>query len=221
MSRRRPPGQLPPLRNDPSQLDLFAKVRSRFANLDALSKCSWAFVGAMTLFVLNKGLAPGSAYFWMTIVQVVLLVTLVITEIIRNVRQFEIKLPFVITHIVLNLATAVVLVLILEAHFSKEARLKAEADAAAKLEAESKIALEQQQRCLAHLEQKREAAKKRKAEATRALAACREEYQRTKSLFTKDTMDERCKGGAWWKADQEYRAASAETCPGPTTGSIK
>ena len=173
----------------------------------------------MALFMLNKGLASGSTYFRMTIVQVALLVTLVIFEIVRNVRQFEIKLPFVIAHVALNLATAVVLLFFLQAHFSKEeARLTAEADAAAKLKAEAAL---ERQRCLAEVEQEKEAARKRRAEATRALTACREEYQRTKSIFTKDTMDERCKGGAWWKADQEYRTASAKMCPGTTTGSVK
>jgi tetratricopeptide (TPR) repeat protein len=74
-------------------------------------------------------------------------------------------------------------------------------------------------RCNSERQQKIDGAVKQKAEAHRKLVNCRKEYAKTKTFFTLQTMDERCKQQKTFadRAEGKYRAASATVCP-PATG---
>ena len=70
-------------------------------------------------------------------------------------------------------------------------------------------------RCNSERQQKIDSAGKLKVEAHRRLANCRKEYQMTKTFFTLETMDERCKQQRTFadRAEGKYRAASATVSP--------
>src|SRR5262249_46655292 len=64
-------------------------------------------------------------------------------------------------------------------------------------------------------QQKIDSAVKQKIESHRKLENCRKDYEKTKTFFTLETMDERCKQQKAYadRADGKYRAASATVCP--------
>jgi tetratricopeptide (TPR) repeat protein len=69
--------------------------------------------------------------------------------------------------------------------------------------------------CNSERQQKIDSAVKQKIESHRKLENCRKEYEKTKTFFTLETMDERCKQQKTYadRADGKYRAASATVCP--------
>src|SRR5215813_6509651 len=69
--------------------------------------------------------------------------------------------------------------------------------------------------CNSERQQKIDSAVKQKVEAHRKLVNCRKEYEKTKTFFTLETMDERCKQQKTFadRAEGKYRAASATVCP--------
>src|SRR5262249_28363606 len=69
--------------------------------------------------------------------------------------------------------------------------------------------------CISERQQKIDSAVKQKVEAHRKLEICRKEYVKTKTYFTLETMDQRCKQQKTFKdrAEGKYRAASATVCP--------
>ena len=69
--------------------------------------------------------------------------------------------------------------------------------------------------CNSERQQKIDSAVKQKVEAHRKLVNCRKEYGKTKTFFTLETMDERCKQQRTFadRAEGKYRAASATVCP--------
>jgi len=71
------------------------------------------------------------------------------------------------------------------------------------------------QLCNSERQQKVDSVKKQKVEAYRKLENCRIAYEKTKTFFTLETMDERCKQQKAYadRADSKYRAASAMVCP--------
>jgi len=69
--------------------------------------------------------------------------------------------------------------------------------------------------CTSERQQKIDSAVKQKIESHRKLENCRKEYEKTKTFFTLETMDERCKQQKTYadRADGKYRAAGATVCP--------
>src|SRR5215471_14337140 len=69
--------------------------------------------------------------------------------------------------------------------------------------------------CNSERQQKIDSAVKQKVAAHRKLENCRKEYEKTKTFFTLETMDERCKQQKTYadRADGKYRAAGATVCP--------
>jgi tetratricopeptide (TPR) repeat protein len=69
--------------------------------------------------------------------------------------------------------------------------------------------------CNSERQQTIDNAVKRKVEAHRKLVNCRKEYEKTKTFFTLETTDERCKQQKTLadRAESKYRAASAIVCP--------
>jgi tetratricopeptide (TPR) repeat protein len=69
--------------------------------------------------------------------------------------------------------------------------------------------------CNSERQQKIDSAVKQKIESHRKLENCRKDYEKTKTFFTLETMDERCKQQKTYadRADGKYRAASATVCP--------
>jgi tetratricopeptide (TPR) repeat protein len=69
--------------------------------------------------------------------------------------------------------------------------------------------------CNSEGQQKADSAKKQQVDAHRKLENCRIAYEKTKTFFTLETMDERCKQQKAYadRADSNYRAASATVCP--------
>jgi tetratricopeptide (TPR) repeat protein len=69
--------------------------------------------------------------------------------------------------------------------------------------------------CNSERQRKIDSTVKQKVDAHRRLVNCRKEYEKTKSLFTLQTMDERCKQQKTFadRAEGAYRAASATVCP--------
>ena len=69
--------------------------------------------------------------------------------------------------------------------------------------------------CNSERQQKIDGAVKQKVDAHRKLVNCRKEYEKTKTFFTLQTMDERCKQEKTLadRAEGKYRAASATVCP--------
>jgi len=72
-----------------------------------------------------------------------------------------------------------------------------------------------EQLCNSERQQKIDSAVKQKIESHRKLENCRKDYEKTKTFFTLETMDERCKQQKTYadRADGKYRAASATVCP--------
>src|SRR5262245_31684767 len=75
--------------------------------------------------------------------------------------------------------------------------------------------------CNSERQQKIDGATKQKIESHRKLENCRKDYEKTKTFFTLETMDERCKQQRTYadRADGKYRAASATVCP-PATEAV-
>ena len=69
--------------------------------------------------------------------------------------------------------------------------------------------------CNSERQQKIDSSLKQKIESHRKLENCRKDYEKTKTFFTLETMDERCKQQKTFadRADGKYRAASATVCP--------
>ena len=69
--------------------------------------------------------------------------------------------------------------------------------------------------CSSERQQKIDSAVKQKAGARRKLENCRKEYEKNKTFFTLETMDQHCKQQKTYadRADGKYRAASAAVCP--------
>jgi len=69
--------------------------------------------------------------------------------------------------------------------------------------------------CNSERQQKIDGAVKQKVEAHRKLLNCQKEYEKTKTFFTLQTMDDRCKQQKTFadRAEGKYRAASATVCP--------
>jgi len=73
--------------------------------------------------------------------------------------------------------------------------------------------------CNSERQQKIDSAVKEKVGAHRKLENCRKEYDKTKTFFTLETMDEHCKQQKMYadRADGKYRSVSATVCP-PAAG---
>jgi hypothetical protein len=69
--------------------------------------------------------------------------------------------------------------------------------------------------CDSERQQKIDSAVKQKVGAHRKLEDCRKEYEKSKTFFTLESMDEHCKKQKTFadRADGKYRAASATVCP--------
>jgi tetratricopeptide (TPR) repeat protein len=74
------------------------------------------------------------------------------------------------------------------------------------------------QLCSSERQQKIDIAIKQKVAARRKLDSCRREYEKTKTFFTLETMDQRCKQQKFYadQADGKHRAATATACPPDT-----
>jgi tetratricopeptide (TPR) repeat protein len=71
------------------------------------------------------------------------------------------------------------------------------------------------QLCSSERQQKIDIAIRQKVAARRKLDSCRKEYEKTKTFFTLETMDQRCKQQKFYadQADGKHRAATATACP--------
>jgi tetratricopeptide (TPR) repeat protein len=69
--------------------------------------------------------------------------------------------------------------------------------------------------CNSERQQRIDSAVKQKIESHRNLVNCRKEYEKTKTFFTLETMEGRCKQQKAFedRAEGKYRAASATVCP--------
>jgi tetratricopeptide (TPR) repeat protein len=69
--------------------------------------------------------------------------------------------------------------------------------------------------CNTERQQKIDSATKQKVEAHRKLESCRKDYEKTKTIFTLETVEERCRQPKAYadRADRNHRAADTTFCP--------
>jgi hypothetical protein len=216
---------LPPKKGDKNQLDLFATVRERIADLGGIATVS-RYVTGTPGFLCVASAINSSETNWlrptlliMSVPFVFILLVSVGAECVRYFQWSDRKNALAIIHGLSMLGTVACVVFLIgfviigdhtrAIERANEARAKAAADA------EAKAAIAAEQVCQTQRKEEIDRAARRRSEAYRLLKVCRDEFERTKSFFSQETVEERCRPRQNFAeaADREHKAANAKGCP--------
>lgn len=202
----------------PDQYDLFARVRARFADIGAIGSISLLLAVSFCGLVLTSLFAAAEdAWFRPTlmiasIASGCILALAVAIEFARSMRWVENKDVLASMHGLVILGVLLVGGWMLSQQYSipqARARQRAE-ETAAKIEAARLADLE----CQTRRAEEIELTTKRRADMRVLLQRCKDEFERSRTIFTDATVEQHCKGrrATANAAERDFKVANERIC---------
>ena len=205
----------------PDQYELFARVRARFADIGALGTVSLLLTISCVICAITACITT-SEDFWLRsalMESAASLLTLafiaVMAEVVRSMRWVESKATFATIHVLAILGTFAVLAFLLwQTKLNQDTRAIERASEAAKSKAATEAIQAAKEACEKRRADEVEKSTKRRADMRTLHQRCREEFERTKTIWTQDTVDQRCRSRqiSVEAAEREFKAANSLDC---------